>query len=132
MHFPSLSEDGWVTATDQQADYLFAHFFASDANQTQLYVGQISSMAGCIQNATGDVQGTIQKLTTELSVYFGRYFSNVQVEVTEDKRTGADNTSVALIIFATFLDAAGKEINLSNLLDIQNNKVAKIVKLSNG
>ena len=133
VYFPSLSEDGWVTSPERQADYIMSHFFASDYSQTQLYLSHVASMSWVIAEANGDVNKTISLLTSSLTSYLGNYFTNVVVSVRESiPAVVTDATRVSLIIDASFIDDTGNTIILGKLLEIQNSLFSKITNISNG
>jgi len=131
LFFPSLSEDGWVVSTQQQADYLLAHFFASDYSQTQLYLTKVSSAAYVIYKTQGDVIGTKNLLQSTLSDYFSRYFLNVNVDVTEVPNE-LDLSRVTLAIFLTFIDLDGIFFSLDKVFDIVDGKAVNILSINNG
>jgi hypothetical protein len=131
LFFPSLSEDGWVVSTQQQADYLLADFFASDYSQTQLYLDKVSSAAYVIYKTQGDIIGTKNLLQSTLSDYFSRYFLNVNVDVTEVPNE-LDLSRVTLAIFLTFIDLDGVFFSLDKVFDIVDGKAVNILSINNG
>jgi hypothetical protein len=131
LFFPSLSEDGWVVSTQQQADYLLADFFASDYSQTQLYLDKVSSAAYVIYKTQGDIIGTKNLLQNTLSDYFSRYFLNVNVDVTEVPNE-LDLSRVTLAIFLTFIDLDGIFFSLDKVFDIVDGKAVNILSINNG
>lgn len=129
LYFPSLSEDGWITNGEQQADYLFSHFFVADYSQTQLYNGHVASFPWIVQKGNNDMTATVRLTQTTLEHYFSRYFDGVEVEVTENPTT---TSKAEITIFVRFLDRSGKEIILGKLAEIIDLKVNKIIDISNG
>ena len=128
--FPSLSEDGWITSSQQQGDYLFAQFFASDYSQTQLYLGEVASMAWVIQETQGDVSRTCMLLRDTLQKYFQRYFPRTTVEVNEIQ-SDPPTSSASLRIYLSYTDQEGTEYIIGRLIELMDSKVSKIVKLNN-
>lgn len=127
---PTLSEEGWVSTAASIADNLFAHFFVSDYSQTQLYLNQVASFSWILQEGQGDMS-KISTLTQEtLEKYFGRYFSNVIVEVSTANDTETPNKA-SVTIYVSFKDKDGKKYVLGKLLSMLNSKVAKIIDINN-
>jgi hypothetical protein len=131
LYFPSLSEDGWIMSGEQQADYLFSHFFVSDYSQTQLYLGHVASLPWIIQVGNNDMATTVKLTRSTLETYFTRYFEGVEVEVTE-KTYDSPSSKAELTIYVRFLDREGKEIVLGKLAEIIDLKVNKIIDINNG
>lgn len=131
LYFPSLSEDGWVMTGEQQADYLFSHFFVADYSQTQLYLGHVASFPWIIQQGNGDGTLTAQLTQSVLKKYFERYYDNVEVEVTQ-KSVVEPASKLEITIYVSFIDRNGKEINLARLAEIIDLKLTRIIDINNG
>ena len=132
---PSLSSDGWVTSPILTADYIFQHFFLSDASQIEpIGNNKATSFAEILANTSGVIYETCNKLQNVLKEYFSNYFSDVEVEVAESTASKADeyNSRVSLDIYVGFTDLAGKKYNLARILATENMKVVEIIKLNNG
>ena len=127
---PSLSEDGWVTDAKHKADYLMAHFFLSDYSQTQLYLGQVSSLPWVIQAGQGDIPRTVSLLRQTLATYFQRYFDEVVVEVTD--QTPVDSSSVELVLYIAFVDPqTGLTYTVNEVLQERNGVFSRVASISN-
>ena len=133
MYFPSLSSDNsWLTIPTQIADAVTAHLFLSNHSQTQLYLGNVSSMAYAIQQGTGDVVTTIELIRKMLTSYYGRFFTQVDVEVSEYVKSESSlSGNTSLSIYVNFVGDDNKTINISRLFDIQNGKLVKVTDLLN-
>jgi hypothetical protein len=127
---PLLSEDAWVSDAKQKADYLMAHFFLSDYSQTQLYLGQVSSMPWIIQATQGDMLQTVLQLRQALQTYFGRYFDDVIADVADSTPT---NSSVAeIVIYISFKDPeTGLTHTLNEVLRERNGVFSKVASINN-
>jgi hypothetical protein len=130
LFFPSLSESGWITDSRQIGDYLFAHFFASNYSQTQIYIGQVSSMAYIIATNADDIDKTVSTLQQQLQTYFGRYFSTVTVEIRYFENP-EDANKVDLTIYIGYTDSEGNEFTIGRLLSELDSQTYKITKLIN-
>lgn len=128
---PSLSEDGWLTSSVSKADALFSHFILSDYSQTYIYYGNITSFPWILQKNQGNIKSLINDLQNSLTLYFGRYFNNVQVESTEEPNLNSPSKQI-ITIYISFEDSDNKVYNLAKLLEISDLKVKKIIDISNG
>ncbi len=128
---PSLSEDGWVTASNKVGDRLFANFFCSDYSQTYLYLGEVSSLAYLIQHHQGDMVGLLTATRNTLTKYFTRHFNNVVVEVT-DSTTVEDPSRAAISIYVKYTDTEGLEFVLGRLVEYADTVIKKIITINNG
>lgn len=127
---PTLSEDGWVTSTEERADYLFSHFFASEYSQTAFYVGTVASFPYIIQNNQGNMTNTVVALKNTLEKYFGRYFKNVVVDATH-KEEPEKSGRVAITLYVSFTDEDGKEFVLARMAEMLNSKIVNILAINN-
>lgn len=127
---PTLSFDGWVKSSAAKGDYMFAHFYESEKSQTVLYGQNISSMQALIQENQGDMTRTCQAIREALSIYYGRYFVNVEAEVQVDPGS-LNTTAVTLNIYVSFTDVEGKTYTLASLVEILDSKIKKVTKLNN-
>lgn len=124
---PTLSTFGWVNATAEKADKLFSHFFASDALQSHVYRGNITSLPNLIQQYGNDPNAITNKMRQELSIYLGRYFDSVDVEVNYEM---VDESLIKLKVYAR-LTEKGKEYSLGKLLEVSGNTIKQIINLNN-
>lgn len=131
VYFPSLSEDGWVTSSMKIADYLLSHFFISDFSQSYIYITNVSSLPWIIQKHQGDISRTCTEIQNTLSEYFSRFFSNVQVEVTDVTNT-ATPSKAEISIYLKFIDKDNKEFVFGKLLEIADMTITKIIDINNG
>ena len=129
-HLPTLSPEGWVQSTAEQADYLISHFFASEYSQSHLYNSNVSSFQYIIQNAQGDMSKTVTDLKTTLSIYYSRYFTDVVVEASYEQLP-VDSSKVNITLYISFIDKSGKEFILGKTLELINSKISKIIDINN-
>lgn len=127
---PTLSQEGWVQSTAEQADYLISHFFASEYSQTHLYQRNVSSFQWIIQESQGDMAKTISLLKDTLNKYYSRYFDNVNVDVSY-LQDPPDSSSVTISLYVSFIDKLGKEFILGKTLELVNSKISKIININN-
>lgn len=127
---PSLSTDGWVFSTAEKADYLISHFFVAEYSQTQLYVDNVASFPKIIQNNQGNMNATASELRATLENYFSRYFSKVIVE-TSHIEVPEKSGKIQLNLYVSFVDHENKTFVLSRLVEINDTKIEKILKINN-
>lgn len=127
---PSLSQEGWVQSTAEQADYLLSHFFTSLYSQTHLYNSNVASFQWIIQDAQGDMEKTSGKIKSVLSIYFGRYFDNVDVQASYEQLP-VDTSQVNITIYVSFTDKLGKDFVLGKTIEMLNSKISKIIAINN-
>lgn len=130
-YFPALDQQGWVTSESSIADLIFSHFFVSDYSQTQLYLGQVSSLPWILQANQDNINTAVREAESTLKSYFQRYFNNVVVEVSQSSDP-ANFTEIQMSFYVSFTDKNGKPVVLGRVLDILDNKISKVKKASNG
>ena len=127
---PTLSTSGWVEDIAEKADRLMSYYFVSDASQTTLYLGKITSLPLQIQRYGQDDYGLRQAVQAELTQLFGRYFDAVQVEVTTDKPVPNDLNRINLTL-SVLVTQNGKQYSLGRLISTINSKITQIVDINN-
>ncbi len=128
---PSLSEHGWTNSPMATAAQLFSHFLLSDRSQTYLYEDKVSSLPWIIQETQKDMTRTITLVQSTLTEYYGRYFNDVVVEVTEIPNT-EDPSKGQISIYLKFKDTEGEEFVLGKLIHLIDSTVSKVIDISNG
>lgn len=127
---PTLTPEGWVQSTAEQADYLLSHFFTSLYSQTHLYSKNVASFQWIIQDSQGDMGKTSSKLKSVLSLYFSRYFDNVDVQISYEQLP-VDTSQVNITIYVSFIDKMGKDFILGKTIELLNSKISKIISINN-
>ena len=129
-NFPALSTDSWTKTSIKVADYLFSHFFLSDYSQTSIFPGQVASFAWILQRHQSDI--TQIKTTTQetLSLYFSKYFDEVEAQIGEIPNEDSINDH-KLTIFLSFKDQDGVSHTLERLIKYQGLKVTEIIAVNN-
>lgn len=78
---PTLSSNGWVKDTALKADSLFAYYLISNASQSYLYTGLVSSLPNDIAISNNDTITLTDVIKKNISALFSRYFQAVEVIV---------------------------------------------------
>ncbi len=103
---PMFAMSGWTTSVNEKAAGLLAHFFESDAYQSNLYAGNITNLQFLIQQYGDDILTLIAQVRLALENYLGRYYSSVTAIVSSN---GTDITftggALSLVIGATIVEA---------------------------
>ena len=71
---PTLTSDGWVTAVDKKCDRLLMNAFASDASQSNMYAGSVTSIQSIIYANSDDPNAAGTVIAAQLQQMFGRHF----------------------------------------------------------
>lgn len=127
---PTLSPEGWVQSTAEQADYLLSHFLTSLYSQTYLYPSNVASFQWIIQDAQGDMDKTSSQLKSVLTQYFSRYFENVEVQALYEQLP-VNSSQVNITLYVSFIDKLGKEFVLGKTIEMLNSKISKIISINN-
>lgn len=108
---------------------MLAYFFVSEHSQTDIYLGQVSSLPYLIQQCGGDVLRLKSETTQRLERYLNRYFDEVVVE-TDIPNEDTVQSKLELRVRVRVRDG-GEQYSLSRLVQTMNGKVEKIIKVNN-
>lgn len=125
---PSLTEEGWVTASKDILAYNLAHYILSDAAQSISFAGNIINLPETYYkhiNSPLDMAGAIK---TDLERLLGRYFVSTDV-MTEVKEITAKN--FAILIYAAVIDKENVKHELSRITEVNSSGIRKIVEINN-
>lgn len=129
---PTMSTQGWVTDLSGKLDFLLAHFFLSDYNQTQLYPTKVTSLPEIIERVGGDATQVRQLLESSLNTYLGRYYPSISVVVTPMTDQDVD-MSIAVNLHLNIGVNDGDQVGrFERLVKTENSKMSQIIKLNNG
>lgn len=129
--FPALSEDGWIDNTSKTADLMMSHFFTSNFSQSYIHAGEVTSFPYILATNDGNVNAICSATRTQLTSYFGHYFSNVVVEVV-DATTDAEPSKAAISITIEFTDATGRAFSVGKIIQMSDSKFTLIANINNG
>lgn len=127
---PTLSASGWTNDVSEKADKLMSYYFVSEASQSNMYLGNITSLPYQIQqNGHNEVelQRMVQK---ELEGLFGRYFDTAVVEVSTDKPLANDPNRINLRV-SVIVTEGGRNYSLGRLVEVLNSNIQRIVDINN-
>jgi len=127
---PSLTLAGWKKEIREKADTLIAYFFYSDASQSNIYLGNITSLPKIIEQY-GNEEDTIRsEMEEQMSRYLQRYFDVVEVDVSVNIPENANDNRME-IICKVVVGENGVKYDLSKLLKTSNGKVIEIIDRNN-
>lgn len=126
---PSLSTKGWITAPHEKCDLLLAQFYASDANQSNLYSGNIANVQNILQENMHDIDNLKQNMRFMLERYLSRYYQQATVVVTDDMNTNFSN-KITLYLNITVVEQ-GLQLDTSYVASFVDSKFEKILNLNN-
>ena len=129
---PTLSTQGWVSDPVSKFDFLLAHFFVSDYNQTFLYKDHVTSLPRIIEKHGSDMVSVIDSLKTLLSSYLAKYYDSVDVDVQPTIPLDINPSSQIALTVKVGVSDKGTANVFGRLLQGQNAKIDKILKLNNG
>lgn len=127
---PTLTVDGFVKTIPQTCDYLLSHFFLSQYSQSNLYYGNISSLAYIIQEYGHDEQNMLLNIQSNLTTLFGRFFDSV--EATANIKRDKDNAAQYGIVTELNVRRGNTTYNVGRQVNLINSVVQNIVELNNG
>lgn len=127
---PTLSSSGFVSGIAEKADRLMSYYFTSEASQSNLYRGEITSLPKQIQLLGNDVSALSERIRTELERLFGNYFDGVEVVVNTDIPNPIDPNRINVTVSATLIDGS-QQYSLGRLINVVNSRIAKIIDINN-
>lgn len=129
---PTLSADSYVTDTEHMCDYLLSHIYLTNYSQSELFYGDITSIAKIIHDNNNNLSSTINELSKALNTYFTRYFPIAIVEVVQKASNATSGSGmVELELYINVTDSSGMEYNLARLFNINNGKLLSVTKVIN-
>lgn len=127
-----MSTQGWVTDLSSKIDFLLAHFVSTDAQQSNVYKGQVSNLQSIIQQYNGDPLGAADQIQRAVMVYLGRYYENVIADATFSLENAAESQTTVKITLALNFTEDGKSYPVNRLLTFFNGKFQAISEVNNG
>lgn len=129
---PTLSSKGLVTQPYTKADHLFSYFLVSQASQTNMFKGHVSSLTYLVQYHAGDENGLKEAVRQSLFTLFNDFFETVaiDVEIKEPVSAAEKDKRFDLRMVVTF-NQEGKPYNMARLAFIENSRVINIVNENN-
>lgn len=128
---PTLSASGWITGTQEKADYLLSHFYESDKFQSYLYGDNVSNLQYVIEQYGHDVTLLTQRLRSVLQVYLQRYYDSVNIDLTSIESQDATQVGKIQLRLYCSVTEGGKEYSFGRLIEAIDSKLERITKINN-
>lgn len=128
---PTLSTSGWLGDPYYKAAQILSYFFASNASQSNLYIGRVRALSELIQRLGNDPLALEQEIKTALTEMLTPHFDNVELTVKITTKTVENSVDENIVIDALLVDK-GKTYTLGRLITVVDSKVMEIVEINNG
>ncbi len=126
---PTLSGRGWLTQTREKADQILSWFFVSDQSQSELFRGNVTSLAYLVHQYGHDKSLLTSQVESALSTYFRRYLPNTLVQVQSSfLNTEIQDGPYRLSILLLGQDENGQPINLADEFDVINSTFRRVMQ----
>ncbi|WP_233875070.1 hypothetical protein [Paraburkholderia adhaesiva] len=128
---PTLSTAGWIVSPQQKADRLMAWLYESQANQSYVFNGNVTSLQYLIAKNAGNIPATCTALQTALTSFFSRYYDLASVQVaSDDVLNGNESSLITLYVYAE-LTEDGVVYPLNSLIELSSSKLVRVLALNN-
>lgn len=127
-----FSTTGWTSSLNEKADGILSHFFEADAFQSNLYMGNISSLQYLIQQYNNDIVQLIGNARRALEQYLGRYYPQGVIVTMSSNGTDPSFTGgeLDLTISATVTEG-DVQYSFGYLVSAENSIINKIARINN-
>lgn len=129
---PTLSMLGWSRNPRESLDVLVSHFFLTNASQSDLYRGSMSTAQQILQKFSNDVVSAASEMSTALLMVLRKYYTDSSVSVTHrliDPTVSA--SAVQFIVSGTVTDN-GVSYQLNKLAEAREGIFVKFIETNNG
>lgn len=127
---PTLSSKGYIRTTQEKIDHLLAYALLSNASQSTIFRGEITSLQELIQRTQGDRVGLQAQCDTLFNGYFSRYFDDVatDIQVQDDPK---DGRKLILRIYIQVRDG-NKTISVGHSIQFLDGQFQKVIRNNEG
>ena len=128
----TLDSNGWLRGIAEKADALLAYFLISDYSQSFLHQGQVRSLPYLIQQYPRNHIELSNEAQRSVEMLLESYFDSVDVHVTienPDETLGFTEAHVDLRFNVT-VRQDGRMYSLGRLINVVNNKIAKVTNIT--
>lgn len=129
---PMFSTTGWTASLNEKADALLSHFFEADAFQSNLYMGNISSLQYLIQQYNSDIVKLLSNIRQTLEQYLTRYYpEGVVVQATSNGTDPSFTAGVLDVTITASVTEGGLQYSFGYLVSAENSIISKIARINN-
>lgn len=126
----TLSSEGWVTTPIRKLDRALTYALTTDALQSNIYRGNLTSLQAIIQETLDDEQALQSKANNKLNDYFSRIFDIAHVQVIVEEFPAEGSNRLALRIKIEAIDN-GEAVTADSLAYFEKGIFSKVVDLNN-
>lgn len=130
VKIPSLSSSGWTEEISEKADKLMGYFLISEASQTSLYRGNVTSLVSILRLNSDDEYSLRTDVRDSLEAFLRRYFEEVDVTVTITENMDTGKYGLDLEIEAIITEG-GNRYSIGRLVSTVNASIMKIIDMNN-
>jgi hypothetical protein len=127
---PTLSTSGFVGDIAEKCDRLMSYYFVSDASQSNLFRGKITSLPFQVQQNGHDEALLRDAIQRELDRYLTPHFDGTEIDVATDI-PNTDDPNRINVTLRVIVTEDGKQYSLGRLISVINSKINKIVDINN-
>lgn len=128
---PTLSMDGYVTASAKRMDYLLVYFFTSDFLQSTVYKGKISSLPWILKEYPRDMNLAAAAVRRQLNTYLSAYYDSVSIDIDVQDSDPTDSASKTTMTIGVTVSLNGETFQAWKLLNILDGKLTEFADLNN-
>lgn len=77
--YPSLSSEGFITTIDRKCDRALINMFASDASQSNVFMGNVTSIQDILYRYSDKVTEAAAEIGRAVETVLSRYFDAAQI-----------------------------------------------------
>lgn len=125
ISLPVLGPEGFITKPSDMLRQAFQVIFVSDYSQSNIFFGNVTSVQYVLSLFPNDMEKTISLLETGIQKYLLRFFSNVEVNITDV--TIGDGAKRTLSVDIVVTDATGTKHSLGATIRDSNNPQSSLV-----
>ena len=123
MAIPTLTTAGWINDTPSMASKLMDYFVASDYSQSQLYRGNVASLAYLVQKY-GDTPPLLADSVREtLRPYFAKHVDEIMISVATNDIDGTGEYNLSIDVSLT---TNGTSHSLGKLIQISESEIINV------
>lgn len=127
---PSLDSEGWVTNIDQLIDRVLSYTFLSDASQSTMFKGYITSVQAIIQKNGDDALGLQEDMRMGLDNTFRRWFDKIEIDVrVQDVVPGSAQLNIEIYLEVSY---RGESRKVASVAEFYNGIFRRIVDINEG
>lgn len=127
-----MGPTGWTRSAAEKADGLMADLFATDSDQSNLFVDSISSLPAVVAKYNPDPNLLCRNLNNMLERYLSRYYPDgVVVDVFSDATNPQFVGTTYVVSIKMVVTEGTDQFSLGYLVDVSDGVAKKIARINN-